>query len=73
MGSPYRSSTGQWVGEGTVEKLQGDPPFRPVDLFSHNLWTSKGRNFQGEELGDLFESDLHKIFVGPDNHDYRLC
>ncbi len=39
---------------------------------SHNLWTSKGRNFQGEKPGDLFEPDLHKIFVDPDNHDYRL-
>ena len=39
---------------------------------SHNLWTSKGRDFQGEKPGDLFESDLHKIFVDPDHHDYRL-
>ncbi len=39
---------------------------------SHNLWTSKGRDFQGEKPGDLFESDLRKIFVDPDNHDYRL-
>lgn len=39
---------------------------------SHNLWTSKGRDFQGEKPGDLFESDLRKIFVDPDNRDYRL-
>lgn len=39
---------------------------------SHNLWTSTGRDFQGEKPGDIFESDLRKIFVDPDNHDYRL-
>ncbi len=39
---------------------------------SHNLWTSRGRDFQGEKPGDVFESDLRKIFVDPDNHDYRL-
>jgi hypothetical protein len=38
----------------------------------HNLWTSKGRDFQGERPGDVFESDLHKILVDPDNNDYRL-
>jgi len=39
---------------------------------SHNLWTSKGRDFQGEKPGDIFESDLRKIFMDPDHHDYRL-
>lgn len=39
---------------------------------SHNLWTSRGRDFQGEKPGDVFEPDLRKIFVDPDNHDYRL-
>jgi hypothetical protein len=39
---------------------------------SNNLWTSKGRNYQGEKPGDIIESDLKKIFVDPDNHDYRL-
>jgi hypothetical protein len=39
---------------------------------SHNLWTSKGNNFQGKKPGDILESDLHKIFVDPDHHDYRL-
>ncbi|MCK4282933.1 MAG: right-handed parallel beta-helix repeat-containing protein [Candidatus Brocadiae bacterium] len=39
---------------------------------SHNLWTSRGRSFQEGKPGDIFESDLRKIFMDPDNHDYRL-
>ena len=39
---------------------------------SHNLWISKGRSFQEGKPGDIFESDLRKIFMDPDNHDYRL-
>jgi len=39
---------------------------------SNNLWTSKGRDFQGDKPGDIFESDLRKIFMDADNCDYRL-
>ncbi len=39
---------------------------------SHNLWTSRGRDFPGEKPGDVIEPDLRKVFVDPDNGDYRL-
>jgi len=65
---------GQWYRSGS-HRGTGSPQHCRRGIrgtMDHNPWTSKGRDFQGEKPGDLFESDLGKIFVDPDHHDYRL-
>ena len=69
-----RGGSGYVIRNNIIDALYGEPTFPDDTVFSHNIYTRIGPWQEGKPLGEgeLFEPDLKKIFVKPDNGDYRL-
>jgi len=65
-----KGPTGFVIKNNVIDGLSGDIR---GDI-SHNIWTSWGPSQPDRKLGrgEAYVPDLKKLFVDPDNHDYRL-
>jgi parallel beta-helix repeat protein len=70
MFSNSRGPEGLVVKNNVIDGLSGNLPGE----FSHNIYTRWGPNQENRSLGagEIYEPDLKKIFVDPENRDFRL-
>jgi parallel beta-helix repeat protein len=68
--SNSRGPEGLVVKNNVIDGLSGNLPGQ----FSHNIYTRWGPNQEDHELGpgEIHQPDLKKIFVDPENRDFRL-